>query len=340
MTSLEQRAPQDSSAAAVTLHRYIHFQAELPMAQNTGTQARQAPAAAASDKAPAVLRQGRAADPAPAVAEKSVAVATQGNQKAVPPLVSLNKSAGEPSDATAANGSDSSDTSSRSHSDKAANRQQQLRLMMRQCDRVLLIDYGLLAMETWPDNARMSAARKRRDLWLLAVAIAAVVFVGGVLGFLPAWLGGAGFGALATTLLLALPAVRRVFSPRASHRELIQQRGQMMRDARRHVAHLEGTDGLAWQCQRMAAFNPALASHSFSQLREASEKHTLVKQLTERKYVRLYLFYLVEADKAYQRLQQAFLDGHQLGLDQRVAAGSAADGSQLDDREKSANLTS
>jgi hypothetical protein len=89
----------------------------------------------------------------------------------------------------------------------------------------------------------------------------------------------------------------------------------MLQDARRHVAHLEGADGLAWQCERMAAFNPALARHSFSRLREASEKHTLVRQLTERKYVRLYLFYLVEADKAYQALQQAFLDGRQQGLE-------------------------
>jgi len=284
------------------------------MAQNTGTQARPAPASSAA--APAVLRQGRAADPAPAVADKAVAVAGQGTQNNTQPSTGPNESAKQPSDAMAANASDGRDASSGGNRDKAANRQRQLRLMMRQCDRVLLADYGLLAMEAWPDNARISAARKRRDLWLLAAVIAAVLFVGGVFGVLPAWLGGTGFGAFVTTLLLALPPVRRVFSSRASHRELMQQRRQMLRDARRHVTHLEGSDGLVWQCERMAAFNPALASHSFSQLREASEKHTLVKQLTERKYVRLYLFYLVEADKAYQRLQQAFLDGRQQGLDQ------------------------
>jgi len=293
------------------------------MAQNTGTQARQAPATALSAAAPAVLRQGRAADPAQAVVDKAVAVAGQGTQNNTQPSTGPNESAKQPSDAMAANASDGRDASSGGNRDKAANRQRQLRLMMRQCDRVLLADYGLLAMEAWPDNARISAARKRRDLWLLAAVIAAVLFVGGVLGVLPAWLGGTGFGAFVTTLLLALPPVRRVFSSRASHRELIQQRRQMLRDARRHVAHLEGSDGLVWQCERMAAFNPALASHSFSQLREASEKHTLVKQLTERKYVRLYLFYLVEADKAYQRLQQAFLDGRQQGLDQGLAEDSA-----------------
>jgi len=323
MTPVEQRAPQDSSAGAVNMNKFIHFQAELPMAQNTGTQARQAPATALSAAAPAVLRQGRAADPAQAVVDKAVAVAGQGTQNNTQPSTGPNESAKQPSDAMAANASDGRDASSGGNRDKAANRQRQLRLMMRQCDRVLLADYGLLAMEAWPDNARISAARKRRDLWLLAAVIAAVLFVGGVLGVLPAWLGGTGFGAFVTTLLLALPPVRRVFSSRASHRELIQQRRQMLRDARRHVAHLEGSDGLVWQCERMAAFNPALASHSFSQLREASEKHTLVKQLTERKYVRLYLFYLVEADKAYQRLQQAFLDGRQQGLDQGLAEDSA-----------------
>ena len=283
------------------------------MAQNTGTQARPAPASSAA--APAVLRQGRAADPAQAVADKAVAVAGQGAQNNTQPSTGPNESAKQPSDVMAADAADSREASSSSGGDKAANRQRQLRLMMRQCDRVLLADYDLLAMEKWPDNARISAGRRRRDLWLLAVVVAAALFVSGVLGVLPAWLGGSGFGALVTTLLLALPPVRRVFSSRPSHRELVQQRGQMLRDARRHVAHLEGADGLAWQCQRMAAFNPALASHSFSRLREASEKHTLVRQLTERKYVRLYLFYLVEADKAYQSLQQAFLDSRQQGLE-------------------------
>ena len=286
------------------------------MAQNTGTQARQAPATAPSAAAPAVLRQGRAADPAPAVADKAAAVAGQGTQNNTQPAIGSNESAKQPSDAMATDTVGSCGASSGSNRDKAASHQRQLRLMMRQCDRVLLADYDLLAMERWPDNARLSAARRRRDLWLLAVAVAAVFFVGGVLGLLPAWLGGAGFGVFVTTLLLALPPVRRVFSSRPSNRELVQQRRQMLRDARHHVAHLEGADGLVWQCERMAAFNPALAGHSFSRLREASEKHTLVRQLTERKYVRLYLFYLVEADKAYQRLQQVFLDSRQEGLEQ------------------------
>ncbi|MEH6355077.1 MAG: hypothetical protein V7760_03510 [Marinobacter sp.] len=297
------------------------------MAQNTGTRAREAPATASLAVAPAVLRQGRAADPAPAVADK--AVEGQVAENNTQPSTNQNESAKQSSEAMAAGASGRSDAVSASNRGEAANRQ--LRLMMRQCNRVLLADYDLLAMEKWPDNARISAARKHRDLWWLAVVIAAVLFVSGVLGVLPAWLGGTGFGTLVTTLLLALPPVRRVFSSRPSHGELMQQRRQMLRDARRHVAHLEGSDGLVWQCERMAAFNSALASHSFSRLREASEKHTLVRQLTERKYVRLYLFYLVEADKAYQRLQQVFLDSHHDGLEQSPLE-AAADGS--------ANLTS
>lgn len=305
------------------------------MAQNTGTQVRQASVMASPVAAPAVLRQGRPADPAPAMADKAAAAAGPSAQNNTTPPINPNESAREPSAVIAADVSGSRDASSGSKGDNAANRQRQLRLIMRQCDRVLLADYNVLAMETWPDNAQMSAARRRRDVWLLAVGIAAVLFVGGVLGVLPAWLGGTGFGALVTTLLLALPPVRRVFSSTSSHWELMQQRRHMLRDARRHVAHLEGTDGLVWQCERMAAFNPALASHSFSRLRQASEKHTLARQLTERKYVRLYLFYLVEADKAYQRLQQVFLDSHQEGLDQGLAGGN-----RVDDKENSANLTS
>jgi hypothetical protein len=66
----------------------------------------------------------------------------------------------------AADAAGSRDASSGRNRDKAANHQRQLRLMMRQCDRVLLADYDLLAMEKWPDNARISAARRRRDLWV------------------------------------------------------------------------------------------------------------------------------------------------------------------------------
>lgn len=258
------------------------------MAQNPGTQARQAPATTPSVVAPAVLHQGRAADPAPAGTDTAEAADSSGSRAV------------------------SADT----NPVETASHQRQLRLIMRQCDRVLLVDYDVLAMEKWPDNAGIVAARWRRDLWFLVVVIAAVLFVGGMFGVLPAWLGGTGFGAFVTTLLLALPPVSRVFSSRPLHWELIQQRRQMLQDARRHVAHLEGSDGLAWQCERMAPFNPVLASHSFSKLREASEGHLLVRQLTERKYVRLYLFYMVEADKAYQRLQQAFLDSRQEGLEQ------------------------
>jgi hypothetical protein len=324
MTPEEQRAPQDSAAAAVNLDEFIHFQVELPMAENAGTQARQTPATPLSAGS-AVLRQGRAADSVLIVADKAVATAGHGTQNNIQPSIGSNESAKPPPDVMAA---DSGDAPTGSDCDKAANHQRQLRLMMRQCDRVLLADYNLLAMEKWPDNARVSAALKRQNLWLLAVAVAAAFFVGGVLGLLPAWLGGTGFGVFVTTFLLALPPVRRVFSSRLSNRELVQQRGQMLRDARRHVAHLEGADGLVWQCERMVMFNPALASHSFSQLREASKKHTLVQQLTERKYVRLYLFYLVEADKAYQKLQHAFLDNRQQGLEQGWVPSSLEDAAE------------
>ncbi len=277
------------------------------MAQNTGTQsvpARPPPTSTQPTAAPAVLRQGRAADPLPSklnAAEQSELDAS---------AVAANSAENPPE-----HDKDSDDTHA-GVGDEAAARQTDLRLMMRQCDRVLLADYALLAMENWPDNARLSAARYRRDLWLLVIAVAAVLLTGAVVGVLPAWVGGTGFGALVTTLLVAFPPVRRVFSSRASYGELIMQRRQLLNDARRHVAHLEGQDGLVWQCARMAAFNPALASFSFSQLLEASEQHTLVRQLTARKYVRLYLIYLVEADKAYQRLQQSFLDGHQRVLDE------------------------
>jgi len=267
----------------------------------------------------AVLRPGRAADAAPS----STGVVAPGKVSSAPPESGAQKSAetgdgrsqGEVGDGDGAEQA-SPGTKTEKVRKQAASRLRQLRLMLRQCDRVLLLDFELLAMADWPDNYSLALARRFRDLWLFGALVSASVFLSGLTGFVPAWVAGGGFGAFIIILLLGIPPVRRLYTSTPSYLDLVLTRQRMLRDARRHIAHLEGSDGLIWQCARMAEFNPALANTRFSELLRLSEHRVLVRNLTRREHIRLYLIYLLEAEKAYGRLEKAFFEGNQKALDQ------------------------
>lgn len=277
-----------------------------------------------------VLRPGRAADPVPAAAptdaQPSVpAPALTGTVGVTKPGEGSGAAvAPDAPDARAGEGGDKTDGSTERV--VAESRQRKLRLMLRQCDRVLLMDFDLLAMNDWPDNYTLAEARRSRDLWLFSALLAAVVFLGGLTGVVPAWIAGGGFGVFVMILLLGMPAVRRIYTSKPSYLDFLVTRQRMLREARRHAAHLEGADGLIWQCAQMSDFNPALRNSRFSHLLRLSESRILPRQLTRREYVRLYLIYLLEAEKAYSRVQRAFFEGNQKAIDhgwQDVAAEPA-----------------
>lgn len=214
----------------------------------------------------------------------------------------------------------------------AESRQRRLRRLLKQCERLTLLDFNLLAMPAWPDNYALTMARRRRDTWLLCALMAAVVFLSGMTGWVPAWLAGGGFGAFVVILVLGIPQVRRIFSPAPSYLELLMQRQQLIRDARKHIEHLEGEIGLIWQCNELSEFNPTLAAPRFSTLRHLSEQRRLAQSLTRREHIRLYLIFMLEAEKAYERMQNSYFEGHQQAIDRgwtSVAAttieGRAAD---------------
>lgn len=197
----------------------------------------------------------------------------------------------------------------------AESRQRRYRRLLRQCERVLLMDFNRLAMPDWPDNFVLASARRRRDLWLFSASLTAIIFLSGMTGFVPAWVAGGGFGAFVVIVLSGLPPIRRLYSPRPSYFELIMERQQMLRDARRHIAHLESDAGLIWQCAQMSDFNPTLRATRFSTLLELSERRRIARSLSSRGHIRLYLIYLLEAEKAYDRLQHAYFEGHQHAID-------------------------
>lgn len=261
----------------------------------------------------AVLQPGRAADPVPTgLAGGSQAqqnVLAIADSRTVEPSLTL----GDSSDQEQGG---SGEKLEESVPGRAESRQRKLRLMLRQCDRVLLMDFDLLAMNEWPDNFTVAAARRSRDLWLFSALIAAAVFLSGLTGFIPAWLAGGGFGAFVIILLLGIPVVRGIYTSAPSCLDLLIKRQRMMRDARKHAEHLESKEGLIWQCARMADFNPALKNTRFSSLLRLSEQKALPRALYRREHVRLYLIYLLEAEKAYGRVQAAFFEGNQAAIDQ------------------------
>ena len=284
------------------------------MAEN---QRKAATQANAPTQAP-VLRPGRAADPVPApitTDAPSSAPASTSQPAETVPSDQVTDSVQEPEKTSGGEGS-RNEVNSGTERVLAESRQRKLRLMLRQCDRVLLMDFDLLAMNGWPDNFTMAEARRGRDLWLFSALIAAAIFLSGLTGFVPAWIAGGGFGAFVIILLLGIPAVRRIYTSKPSYLDLIMTRQRMLREARQHVAHLESSDGLIWQCARMADFNPALKNARFSHLLRLSENRILSRQLTRREHVRLYLIYLMEAEKAYSRVQKAFFEGNQEAIDQ------------------------
>lgn len=261
-----------------------------------------------------LLRQGRPADP--------VAVETHDSSAAPGPSEppaeqSSGQEKGASGDDKSSGDEKPNDETNNAGIEKtlAESRQRKLRLMLRQCDRVMLMDFDILAMSDWPDNYTVAVARRSRDLWLFCSLAAALVFLSGMTGFVPAWIAGGGFGAFVILLLCGLPSLRRLVTSRPSYLDLIIKRRRMLQDARKHIEHLEGREGLLWQCARMAEFNISLRATRFSELIALSERRVLAKHLNRREHIRLYLIYLLEAEKAYSRAEKAFFDGHQQALD-------------------------
>ena len=277
-----------------------------------------------------LLRRGRPADPA---------VPHRGEQGAPP-----RKNERDADDFSAAEGSTAAEGASANEQPAAEHatgdesqdiektlsesRQRKLRLMLRQCDRVLLLDFELLALPDWPDNYTLSAARRNRDVWLFCALLSAIVFLSGMTGFVPAWIAGGGFGAFVIILLLGVPGVRRLYTSRPSYLDLVIRRQRLLRDARKHIEHLEGKEGLVWQCARMGEFNSALKATRFSELLALSERRVLARNMTRREHIRLYLIYLLEAEKAYSLAQQAFFEGHQQAIDKGWSSVAAEPGSR------------
>jgi len=220
--------------------------------------------------------------------------------------------------------------------DPANEARRNARRLKRQCERLLLLDPEKLSMPEWPADSELAKARRRRDMWLAFGCIGAMVFLGGFAGLVPAWVAGAGMGLCLAIVAVKLTGLDRLASGKSTHSELVSIRRRLLRKARDHVAFLESDTALAWHCSQMAPYNSALRSGRFDTLAQLSMQKRLIGNLRQRKHFRLYLIFMLEAEKAYRMLdidaaaeddvpESAFWpDGHEEAHEEASRAGYAA----------------
>ncbi|MAL98700.1 MAG: hypothetical protein CL583_09675 [Alteromonadaceae bacterium] len=189
--------------------------------------------------------------------------------------------------------------------------QRRRKALLKDCSGVKLLDFHILAMAEWPENFRLVQARRRRDQWLFIMSIMAALFLAGLGSFIPAWTGGAAFGAMTLLGFLLVPDFRRLIIQRPSYRELLLHRRQILKRARQHIQYLEGPAGLAWQCQALGEYNPALRQARFQNLFNYSQDNTLLSHIRTRAHVRLYLMFVLEAERAYDAMHHSYLEAQQ-----------------------------
>ncbi|WP_020408781.1 hypothetical protein [Hahella ganghwensis] len=200
-------------------------------------------------------------------------------------------------------------------------KEKQVRLIqiIRECEPLEVLNYELLALKQYPDAVRILSAKRRRDLWLLADLLALGVFLIGWFGFFPAWVAGVAFGVLIALLSFAIPPIRHMFVKVPDHKELVEQKKAIEFRAISHIRMLEGSNGLAYQCQMMLPYRKSLGDKRYRRIVLLSRQKAIIKAMRSAAAIRLYLMYMLEAQQAFKvvkneymktssRLQSEFVD--------------------------------
>lgn len=184
------------------------------------------------------------------------------------------------------------------------------------CEPVMGLNYDCLAMDDYPDNSLVAAARRDRDYWLWLCCIFGSTFFLGLLDLVPAWVAGTGSGLCFMSVVFAFTSIRNSFFVRPPLSALLQKRKAIEFSALKHVAFLEGKDGLAWRCAKMAKYNTNLNRKLFQGLVHYSRERSLFQVIKNKRHIRLYLLFMIESQKAYKRVQKDYLQNHFKNLDQ------------------------
>ena len=171
-------------------------------------------------------------------------------------------------------------------------------------DALDVVNDELLAMRDYPDTANLLIAKRKRDLWLLAMLMGLAVFLIGWMGFAPAWIAGTGFAVMVASGLTWVPPVRRLFSKAPTYEELRATRRLLEYRALAHLKLLEGGEPLVWKLQALAPWNPRLEHPRYARLVSLSHKRLLLRAVESAAAFRLYLEYIIEARRAMQRVEE------------------------------------
>lgn len=212
---------------------------------------------------------------------------------------------------------------SKKSEDKSLAEQNALRLaqhkrkrLLAECEAIMSVSYDILAMDDYPESALVAAARRDRDYWLFVTACMALLFLLGLPGVVPGWMAGSALGLSFLSWIFAFSPLRSHFFARPPLGELLQKRKQVEFRALSHIRFLEANGGLAWRCRAMSDYNSNLKRRLFQGIVQFSADSTLLNMLKSRKHIRLYLLFALEAQKAYQVMQQTYLKLHFKNLEQ------------------------
>lgn len=191
-------------------------------------------------------------------------------------------------------------------------RKQQARKLrlMKECEGVLLVNYDWLDMPEYPSNDLLALARRTREYTILLNICLGILCIMAFSGFLPAWLGGSALGLLFISLCVSFTSLRRVVIKEPSYREIIKERQAFEFKALGHIRLLEGKNGLAWKLESLSPYNGALKKELFQSIVVYSRAQKLLKILRRKEHIRLYLIYLLEAEKAFKRLKEDYFSTH------------------------------
>ncbi len=198
--------------------------------------------------------------------------------------------------------------------------------LLAECQPVLNVNYEWLDLDDYPDNRTVARAKRNRDYWLVICTLEFVVFSMGIIEWVPAWIGGTAFGLLFITLCFSLKGFRRFFIQGETLSELLQVRKKLEFRALNHIKLLEGQEGFDWKCRKLAKYNRNLDRRLFQGVMNMSAQKRLFGVIKEKKHIRLYLQLMLEAEKAYKRLQADYLKHHfdnlEKGVDDTVSEGN------------------
>lgn len=185
-----------------------------------------------------------------------------------------------------------------------------MRRLLATCERVNTASYHNLALEGYPSNYELVQAQRLRDGFIVVGSLLLGVFIVGAGGLINAWISAIGAGLSALSFILAFTPLQSIITNKPSIAELRARQNRLVMNALSHVRYLEGVEGLAWRCAPLGEYNAHLYSNQFSKLIELSKKGALPNIMRSKKHFRLYLMFMLEAQKAYQRLQKDYLNNH------------------------------